>query len=60
MEFLPPFVAHGTLRMSPTEIEGHAADYRRLIEALRDDRVAMDRAREVKRLNTDLTTLLKG
>jgi len=58
MRWLPPFVVHGTLRMTAAEIEAHAADYRRLIEALRDERLDLDAAAEVERLNADLDALL--
>lgn len=58
MDYLPPFVTHGTLGMSTQEIDRHADDYRRVIEALRDDRLPMDRVRGLARLNGDLNGLL--
>ena len=60
MRWLPPFAVHGTLRMTADAIVAHAADYRRLIEALRDDRLDLDAAAGVARLNADLDTLLIG
>jgi len=39
IEYLPPFVVHGTHQMKPSEILVHAERYRDLITALRDDRV---------------------
>jgi glutathione-regulated potassium-efflux system ancillary protein KefG len=36
MTFLDPFIVHGTHALSKAEIATHAADYRRLIAALRD------------------------
>lgn len=37
MEWLPPFIVHGSIRMTdPADIERHAADYARLLTALRD------------------------
>lgn len=36
MEYLPPYVVHGTHRLSPQDIAAHAQDYRRHLEALRD------------------------
>jgi glutathione-regulated potassium-efflux system ancillary protein KefG len=54
MDFLPPFVVHGTHRLSEADIEGHAAEYRRAVEALRDDRIDLDAARSMPRLNSDL------
>jgi glutathione-regulated potassium-efflux system ancillary protein KefG len=39
MEYLPPFVVFGSLRLfDEEELAEHAAAYRRLIEGLRDDR----------------------
>lgn len=58
MEFLPPFVAHGTHRMSPDDIAGHVADYRRVIVALRDGVLDMMRARTMERINADLDTVI--
>jgi glutathione-regulated potassium-efflux system ancillary protein KefG len=60
MEFLPPFVAHGTHRMTIDEMKGHGADYRRLLEAFRDGRVNLDRARRLSRLNADLDSIILG
>ena len=59
LDVLPPFVVHGTHRMSEAEIEAAAADYRRVIEALRDDRVDIEAVRELPRLNTDLDRVLR-
>ena len=36
MRYLPPIVVHGTLGMERRSMERHAADYRRLVEGLRD------------------------
>lgn len=36
MDYLPPFVVYGTLDMTAEAIGAHAADYRRVIETLRD------------------------
>ena len=46
--------------MGPEEIQKHAREYRMLVEALRDDRVDLDKNREENRLNADLSTLLKA
>jgi glutathione-regulated potassium-efflux system ancillary protein KefG len=59
LDVLPPFVVHGTHRMSEGEIEGAAADYRRLIEALRDDRVDIEAVRALPRVNADLERVLR-
>jgi glutathione-regulated potassium-efflux system ancillary protein KefG len=58
MDFLPPFVVHGTFRLTASEIEDHAVDYRRLVEALRDGRVRADGVAGLRRLNSDLVALL--
>jgi glutathione-regulated potassium-efflux system ancillary protein KefG len=60
MEYLPPFVVHGTHRMTPEEMENHAQDLRRLLAGLRDRRVDMERAASVSRLNSDLDLILEG
>lgn len=36
MHYLPPFVAYGSLGMTPAEMDGHAEDYRRILAGLRD------------------------
>ena len=58
MECLPPFAAHGTHSMSAEDIRRHAADYRRVVEALRDDRIDVGAVAELPRLNVDLDALL--
>jgi len=54
MEFLPPFVAHGTHRMIPEQMEAHGTDYRRLLEAFREGRVSLEKAQASNRVNADL------
>ncbi len=44
MRYLAPFVVHGTHAMTAEEMAAHAADYVRLLSALRDARVDLDRA----------------
>jgi glutathione-regulated potassium-efflux system ancillary protein KefG len=58
MEFLPPFVAHGTHRMIPEEMEAHGRDYRRLLDAFRDGRVNLEKAPASTRINADLDEIL--
>lgn len=60
MEYLPPFLVQGAHGMSGAEIEGHARDYRRLIEALRDERLDLAAARRLARLDGELDTLIPG
>jgi glutathione-regulated potassium-efflux system ancillary protein KefG len=58
MEYLPPFVVFGTHRLEDEQIAGASAEYRRLIEALRDDRVDLDRARAQEFFPPDLGEVL--
>ncbi|MCH9651906.1 MAG: NAD(P)H-dependent oxidoreductase [Deltaproteobacteria bacterium] len=57
---LPPFVVHGTHSMSPRAIEEHAADYQRVLEALRDGRIDVGDpgVAQLSRLNENLDALL--
>jgi glutathione-regulated potassium-efflux system ancillary protein KefG len=59
MDYLPPFVVYGTHSLTAEEIRGHAADYRRVVEALRDGRLDLRAARELPRLNLDLDRVLR-
>ena len=59
MEYLPPFVVHGTHRMEGEEMETHGADYRRVLEALRDNSLDWDAARSARRLNQYLDRLIR-
>jgi glutathione-regulated potassium-efflux system ancillary protein KefG len=60
MEFLPPFVVHGTHSLSAPGILRHAEDYRRTLVALRDGTLDLERARHLPRLNSDLEAILSG
>ena len=60
MDFLAPFVVHGTHRMEGEEIERHARDYRRFVEALRDDRLDLERSRKVARVNLEMDSLIRS
>jgi glutathione-regulated potassium-efflux system ancillary protein KefG len=59
MEPLPPFVAHGSLGMTEAQIRGHAEDWRRTVQALRDERLDLEAARSHTRLNASLESLLR-
>ncbi|MDH4164439.1 MAG: NAD(P)H-dependent oxidoreductase [Nitrospirota bacterium] len=59
MEYLPPFVIHGTNELTGPEIGRHADDYRRVIEAVRDNRIDWEAARSFPRLNTDLDAVIR-
>ncbi len=60
MDFLPPFVVHGTHALTRDGIDREAADYRRLLEALRDGRVTADLTAGLNRINADLDAVLGG
>ena len=60
MQFLPPFVVHGTLGVTDEELDHHAAEYRRVLEAVRDDRLPLEGMESMSRLNQDVDALLAG
>jgi glutathione-regulated potassium-efflux system ancillary protein KefG len=52
MRFLAPFVVHGSFRLgSDADVAPHGAAYRRLLEALRDDTLDLERAGAAPLLN---------
>ena len=52
-------MVHSALRVARAEdVVPHRAAYRRLIEALRDDRVDLDRAAAAEDLNLELDAVL--
>jgi glutathione-regulated potassium-efflux system ancillary protein KefG len=54
MDYLPPYVVHGTLRMRESEMQAHADDYRTVLEGLRDGLLDRDGVESLPRLNADL------
>jgi glutathione-regulated potassium-efflux system ancillary protein KefG len=58
MEYLPPFVVHGTHALTDADISDHAMDYRRAIVALRDGTIDLEAAREFPRLNSNLDRIV--
>lgn len=58
MEYLPPFVVHGTHTIKPEEIAREGEKYRTLLVALRDGRVDLATARKLSRINTDIDTFI--
>ena len=58
VKYLPPFVVHGTLKMPPEQMQSHVEDYRRLLEALRDDRLELGAADDHPRLNWRLEAIV--
>lgn len=60
MRFLAPFVVHSALRMAGAdELVPHTAAYRRVIEAVRDGRIDVERAARAAALNDDLDGILQ-
>jgi glutathione-regulated potassium-efflux system ancillary protein KefG len=51
MDYLPPFVVHGTHTLTPEEISSHGEVYRNIITALRDDEIDLEKAREYPLIN---------
>jgi glutathione-regulated potassium-efflux system ancillary protein KefG len=61
MRYLAPFVVHAALGFQgESELIPHRDNYLRLIEALRDERVDLDRAARCDNLNTELSAILAG
>ena len=58
MVMLPPFVIHGTHRLTEPDIERHADDYRRVVQALRDGRLDPAAVPAEPRINSDVASLL--
>lgn len=60
MEYLPPFIVHGTHGMTEREMKAHARDYRRVLEALRDGRLDLEAAKQHSRLNAALDSVIQS
>jgi len=58
MEYLPPFVVHGTHTISEPEIARHGEDYREVLIALRDGLVDFETVRTLPRLNSDIKSII--
>jgi len=59
MDWLGPFVVHGTHTLSDTAIQQHAVDYRRVLEAIRDGRLDRKQADRRSHINLDLQAVIK-
>lgn len=57
VEWLPPFVVHGTHALDDAAFRGHAADYGRVLAGLRDGTLDLAAAAGWPRLNADLARL---
>ncbi|MDY0191529.1 MAG: NAD(P)H-dependent oxidoreductase [Desulfuromonas sp.] len=60
MDFLPPFVVHGTRNITPQAIKQHGNDYRNLLLALRDGRLDIAGAKAQQKINANLATLISA
>jgi glutathione-regulated potassium-efflux system ancillary protein KefG len=61
MRFLAPFVVHGAHQLAkPEDLEPYVEDYRKLLLALRDETLDVDRAAKEQRINTDLSALIRS
>jgi glutathione-regulated potassium-efflux system ancillary protein KefG len=59
MDYLPPFVIHGTHRLTDADIEKNAEDCRRFLEAFRDDRINLDIVSDLSRMNQELDRIIR-
>jgi len=60
MDYLPPFVVHGSHMITSDQLGAHARDYRRVLEGLRDGTLDIAAARRRPRLNWQLDDLFPG
>jgi glutathione-regulated potassium-efflux system ancillary protein KefG len=61
MHYLAPFALYGArTALEQGRIEQHLADWRLALEAVRDDRIDMERAAQAARLNEDLGALVRA
>ena len=60
MRFLPPFALFGArTALEEGRVDRHAADWRRVLEALRDDTLDLAKVESLPRLNDNLDALLE-
>ncbi len=58
MDYLPPFVVHGTHGITDSEILEHADDYRSILISLRDDKILLDEAMKYSRINENIEGII--
>ena len=58
MEYLPPFVVHGTHTITKEETAAEGENYRKIITALRDGKIDFEAAKEFPRLNLDIDKII--
>ena len=59
MEYLPPFVIHGTHSLGQDDIDLRAKEYKRFIVALRDGAIDFEKAKTYIRINSDMEAIIK-
>ena len=60
MRYLPPFALFGArTALEEGRVDRHAADWRRVLEALRDDTLDLAKVESLPRLNDNLDALLE-
>jgi len=60
MDYLPPFIVHGSFRANRDEVRAEATKYRRVVEALRDRTVNRATLSEYDRINSDAALAAMG
>lgn len=55
MEYLPPFVVHGSHTIKPAEIQEYSQQYKNLLLALRDDTLSKRKLRKSEYMNEIIT-----
>ncbi|MFC1769550.1 NAD(P)H-dependent oxidoreductase [Nitrospirota bacterium] len=58
MQYLPPFVIHGTNSINHEDIIGYGKDYKALLIALRDNSIDLKQAMSYSIINEDLSSLI--
>lgn len=59
MDYLAPFVVHGTHLMKTDVINQHVSDYHRFLRALVADQVDLKKAASIERVNANLDSILR-
>jgi len=59
VEYLPPFVVHGTHQLGDSALAGHERAYREVIRALRDGRIDFEATRGCSRINQCLDAIIR-
>jgi glutathione-regulated potassium-efflux system ancillary protein KefG len=59
MIYLPPFTVHGTHSITHDEVIKHRDDLNSLLIAMTEERINLDNAKNLKRLNSNIQSLIK-